>query len=254
MKITLLGTATSQGIPVIGCKCKTCISEDIRDKRLRCSALIQSESTHIVLDVGPDFRQQMLRAKVNDLDAVFLTHEHNDHIIGLDDLRPFIFRRRNPMIIYAEQRVLEEVKYRFEYAFTEQAYPGAPRFELRPIVPGDLIKVGDIEIRALRVYHGHLPILAFRIKNWAYLTDTNEIPMDTFDDLKGLEVLVIDALRREGHHSHYSLSQSIEAIKHIAPDRAYFIHMSHLLGPTAEWEQDLPSDVYPSFDGLQFEL
>jgi phosphoribosyl 1,2-cyclic phosphate phosphodiesterase len=158
------------------------------------------------------------------------------------------------MVIYAEQRVLDEVQYRFEYAFTEQVYPGAPRFELRPIHPGDMITVGDIQVNALRVHHGNLPILAYRIGRWAYLTDTNEIPDETFEDLEDLDVLIIDALRRKGHHSHFSLSESIKAVKRIAPKRAYFIHMSHLLGPTAEWEQDLPLHVYPSYDGLQFEL
>lgn len=254
MKITLLGTATSQGIPVIGCRCATCTSEDSRDKRLRCSALIQTNSSNVVIDVGPDFRAQMLRAGVTDLDAVVLTHEHNDHIIGLDDLRPFIFKRREPMVIYAEQRVLDEVVHRFEYAFREHAYPGAPKFELRAIQPGAILTIGDITIEALRVHHGNLPILGFKIDRFAYLTDTNDIPAATLKRLKDMEVLIIDALRQQAHHSHYSIDEAIRAIEQIEPDRAYLIHMSHMLGPTAQWEKTLPSNVFPSYDGLQFDM
>ncbi len=254
MKITLLGTATSQGIPVIGCDCATCISDDPRDKRLRCAALVEGDNHTLVIDVGPDFRAQMLRADVKDLDAVLLTHEHNDHVIGLDDLRPFIFRRRTPMRIYAEQRVLDEIKERFKYAFEEHAYPGAPKFELLPIHPGDTLEYGDMRITALRVHHGRLPILAFKINQLAYLTDTKTIPQTTLNQIQDIDVLILDALRREQHHSHNTLDEAIAQSKAVKADKTYLIHMSHILGPTASWEQDLPAGVYPSYDGLSFEF
>lgn len=254
MKVTLLGTATSQGIPVIGCNCDTCESDDPRDKRFRCSALIQTEKSNIVIDVGPDFRQQMLRAKVMDLDAVFITHEHNDHVIGLDDLRPFIFRRKTPMKIYAEQRVLDEILDRFKYAFEHHAYPGAPRFELIAITPGDTISYEGFQIEALRVNHGRLPILAFKVGSLAYVTDTNNIPEETKKELQNIDILILDALHQYEHHSHFNLSQAISAIQELQPDKAYLIHMSHMLGPTEQWSKRLPAGIFASYDGLQFEF
>ena len=254
MKITLLGTGTSQGVPVIGCICDACTSVDSRDIRSRCSVLVESADTKIVVDVGPDFRNQMLKAKVDKLDAVFLTHEHNDHIIGLDDLRPLLFRNKNGIKIHAESRVIKDIQKRFEYAFIPQPYPGAPTFVVNNILDGEMIKVGDIEILPLRVLHGQLPILGSRIGDFAYLTDTNQIPDSTFEQLNGLKVLVIDALRERPHHSHFSIQEAIEAVNTISPDSAYFTHISHLLGPTSTWEKDLPKDIFPSYDGQEFVL
>ena len=255
MIITLLGSATSQGIPVIGCQCAACTSDDPEDKRLRCSALISSDLTNVVIDVGPDFRQQMLRTNTDHLDAVVITHEHNDHIIGLDDLRPFIFRSRKPMRIYAEQRVLNEIKVRFAYAFAPQSHPGAPSFELIPMTPGVSTVIGDIEINPVRVYHGTLPILGIRVGGLAYLTDTNFIPDETLDQLKGIDHVLIDALRYQPHHSHNTIDQALEKIRLIDPKKeSYLIHMSHLLGPVKEWSRHLPPSIYAGYDGLQFEL
>lgn len=254
MKVTLLGTGTSQGIPVIGCQCETCASSDPRDKRLRCSALVQTDTTTVVIDVGPDFRQQMLSQDVRDIDAVFITHEHNDHLIGLDDLRPFIFRRREPMAIYAEPRVIDEIQTRFSYAFGPKPYPGAPSFDLRPIHPGDTIDVGDVTMQAMRVEHGRLPILSFRIDEMVYMTDVSAIPDDTMEQLDDVSLLILDALRHEPHHSHFSLSEAIDAARDIDADRTYLIHMSHLMGRTSVWEQTLPPKIYPAYDGLQFDL
>lgn len=158
------------------------------------------------------------------------------------------------MKIYAEQRVLDEVVHRFEYAFAHHAYPGAPRFDLQRIAPGDTVKVNDIDIHVLRINHGNLPILGFRLEGWAYLTDTNDIPEETIEELMNLDILVIDTLRHQRHHSHFALGDALEMIKKIGPKKTYLIHMSHLMGPTALWEQELPPHVYPSYDGLQFDL
>lgn len=255
MIFTLLGSGTSQGIPVIGCDCATCISADSRDKRYRCSAFVEDANHAVIIDVGPDFRTQALNHGVKNIDAVFLTHEHNDHIIGIDDLRPMIFKTMKPMRIYAEPRVLDEIRNRFPYAFIEQTYPGAPRFELLPIHPGDRISVGEITIEVLRVHHGNLPILSFVIQDQiAYLTDTNDIPEDTAERIENIPVLILDMLRKKRHHSHFSLDEAIQAAASIHAERTYFIHMSHLMGPTKEWESSLPEDIFPSYDGLSFEL
>lgn len=255
MIFTLLGSGTSQGIPVIGCDCATCTSTDSRDKRFRCSAFVEDEDNAIIIDVGPDFRSQALHHGVSNIDAVFLTHEHNDHIIGLDDLRPMIFKSMKPMRIYAEPRVLDEIRDRFPYAFIEQPYPGAPRFELLSIIPGDRVSIGDITIEAVRSNHGNLPILSYVIQDQiAYMTDTNDIPEDTAEKVKDIPILILDMLRKKRHHSHFSFDEALEAAASINAGRTYFIHMSHLMGPTKEWESSLPQDIFPSYDGLSFEL
>ena len=208
----------------------------------------------IVIDVGPDFRQQMLSHQVNRLDAVFLTHEHNDHVIGLDDLRPFIFRSRQPMRIYGEGRVLQEVRDRFQYAFHHHAYPGAPSFDLIEIEPGQEISIGNIQVEAIRTYHGRLPILSFRIGRLAYLTDVSEVQEESLKRLHDLEVLLVDCLRQEKHHSHFNLKDAGDLVAKIHPRRTYLIHISHMMGPTETWEKQLPRNIYPSVDGQRFTL
>ncbi|MEL6389314.1 MAG: MBL fold metallo-hydrolase [Bacteroidota bacterium] len=255
MIFTLLGTGTSQGIPVIGCNCPTCTSTDPRDRRLRCSALVQSSTTSVVIDVGPDFRQQMLTHQVREIDAVIITHEHNDHVIGLDDLRPLIFRSGRPMTIYAEQRVLAEIKNRFAYAFETHQYPGAPEFRLMEVVPGQLLQIGDIHIRAVRVMHGRLPILGYVIEDQiGYLTDTNDVPAASYEHLAELDVLILDMLRHKPHHSHNHFDRAVTMAKQLQAKQTFFTHMSHMLGPTSVWEKDLPDDMWSSYDGQQFEL
>jgi len=254
LKITLLGTGTSQGVPVIGCNCSACLSRDPRDERSRCSVHVQEGDSSIVIDVGPDFRMQMLKAQVTHLDAVLLTHEHNDHIIGLDDLRPFLFRSQKSIHIHGEERVLNDIQHRFQYAFIKQPYPGAPEFKIQRIIPDISFKIESFQILPLRLIHGRLPILGFRIGNFAYLTDTNQIPDSTMSKLTGLEILVIDALRKKSHHSHFSLKEATQIIKDLNPEKAYLTHISHLMGPASEWESDLAKDIYPAYDGLQFEL
>jgi len=255
MIFTLLGTGTSQGVPIIGCKCKTCISEDPHDNRLRASALIKSPTSSVLIDCGPDFRQQMLRERIDRLDAVVITHEHNDHIIGLDDLRPLIFSNRKAMKIYAEERILGEIRERFAYAFQYHAYPGAPAFDLIPISPGDSINVGDIEIQAYRAMHGPLPILGYTImEKIAYFTDTNFIASETIAELSNIPILVLDMLREKAHHSHNNLEGALEISRKLKAHKTYLIHMSHGMGPVKEWSQKLPPNVYASYDGLSFEI
>ena len=255
MKVTLLGTGTSQGIPIIGCICAACTSSDYRDNRTRCSALVETEAHNIILDVGPDFRQQALKHKLTNLTAVFLTHEHNDHVAGLDDLRPLIFRNGKSMPIYAEKRVLDDIKVRYKYAFTPQPYPGAPSFELNEIQPDQVVRIGELKIQARRVYHGGLPILAFVVQDQlAYLTDTNHVPEPTLSSLNDIPILVLDMLRVKKHHSHFDLISACELAASISARKTFLIHLSHLMGPTKEWERGLPSDVFPSYDGLSFDL
>ena len=255
MQITFLGTGTSQGIPVIGCTCNVCTSKNPKDKRLRCSILITYYEKNYVIDVGPDFRTQMLRADVRDLDCVFITHEHNDHIIGLDDLRPFIFMHNKEIEIYGLPRVLAEIKERFHYAFQFQPYPGAPKFELKELNPGEKFKRDSFELEALQVFHGPLEILGFKLQNFAYLTDVKTLPSETIEKIKGIKVLVISALRKaKPHHSHLILDEALQLIKEIQPDKAYLIHLSHLMGKHNEVSKELPDYVEIAYDGLQLDL
>ena len=216
--------------------------------------MISDGVTNVVIDVGPDFRMQMLTHQVQKIDAVVLTHEHNDHIIGLDDLRPYIFRNKKHMKIYAEGRVLKDIQHRFDYAFRPHKYPGIPRFELEEIEPGQVISINGIDMKALRVFHGELPILGFKVNKLAYLTDTNRIPPETLSELKDLDYLLLDALREKYHHSHFSLSGAIDVARQLGVKKTYFIHMSHLLGPTKIWEKNLPQEMFASFDGLVLDV
>jgi len=252
---TLLGSGTSQGIPVIGCTCPTCTSDNPQDQRLRCSAWISSATHDVIIDVGPDFRQQCLTHGLTSLDAVFLTHEHNDHMIGLDDVRPLMFIARKAMPVYCEERVSRDVKKRFGYAFEEQAYPGAPKIDLRLINESDIVHIGDIKIQALRTNHGMLPILGYLINDKiAYLTDSNAYPLETINILKGVDVLIIDMLREQDHHSHNNLEQALAHTKTFGARKTYFIHMSHLMGPVDEWRSRLPADVFVGYDGMTLDL
>lgn len=252
--LTLLGTGTSQGVPVVGCTCTVCLSDDARDERLRTAGLLRSADGEDVLlvDCGPDARAQMLRADVMDLDAVLITHEHNDHVIGLDDLRPFVFKRRAPVRIYAEPRVQASIRERFAYAFAERPYPGAPRFELVDVAPGDRIRIGKLpEVEVLRVMHGGLPILGLRAGGVAYLTDVKALPETTVARLSGLEHLVISALHHMPHHSHLTLEEAVALARRIGPQPTTLIHMSHLMGFHAEVDAGLPEGVRLGWDGLE---
>ncbi len=254
MKVRFLGTGTSQGIPVIGCDCDTCISDDFRDKRLRTSAFLEINGFNILIDVGPDFRQQMLTANIRKLDAVLLTHEHNDHMIGADDLRPFNFRQRKDMPIYAELKVLDEIKDRFKYAFIPHPYPGIPKFSLREVNENQNFLLNGIEIIPIRIMHGDLPIFGYRIGDFCYLTDVKTIPEEEFLKLENIKVLVLNALRREQHHSHLTLDEAIALSKKINPEKTYLLHFSHDLGKTKDWEKFLPSNIFPAYDQLVIDI
>ncbi len=254
MKLTFLGTGTSQGIPVIGCDCEVCLSTDPQDKRLRTAAFVELRDTNIVIDVGPDFRQQMLTNNVREIEAVLLTHEHNDHIIGMDDVRPFNFRFRRDMPVYCSEQVQRSLKKRFSYAFDEDPYPGAPRFQLKTIKASEVFKIGEQEILPIQVMHASMPVLGFRFGKLTYLTDAKTISDLAYQQLAGTEVLILNALRKEEHHSHLSLDEALEVIARIQPKQAFLIHMSHTLGLAADINKSLPKGVSLAYDGLTIEI
>lgn len=229
MKITFLGTGTSQGVPIIGCKCDVCTSLDFRDKRLRSSVLIEQNNTNIVIDTGPDFRQQMLRENVQQLDAVLFTHEHKDHVGGLDEVRAFNHLSGKYMPIYARPRVMEHLEIEYGYAFQEIKYPGVPL--LTPYIIGtNPMQVGNVEVTPLEVMHHKLEINAFRIGNFTYVTDANFIAETEMDKMRGSEIMVLNGLQKEHHISHYTLAEALEVLAELKPKKAYLTHISHRLG------------------------
>lgn len=249
MKITFLGTGTSQGVPVIACDCDVCQSIDYRDQRLRTSILWEINETNIVVDTGPDFRQQMLRERVKQLDAVIFTHEHKDHTAGLDDVRSFNFAQKKDMPIYGDPRVIQQLKREFAYAFAEKKYPGVPQIEVHEL-DGDDFQIGDVEIVPIEVMHYKLPVYGYRIGDMAYITDANYISDSEKEKLKNLDVLIINALQKTEHISHYTLAQALDLIKEINPKRAYLTHLSHKMGLHGEVELELPDNVEIAYDGL----
>ena len=254
ISVYFLGTGTSQGIPVIGSSHPVCLSSDSKDKRLRVSVWIKTESESIVVDCGPDFRQQMLQSKCERLDAVLFTHEHADHTAGLDDIRPFTLKK-GALPIYAEKRVLENLKYRFDYIFaTENKYPGAPDVNVIEIKENVPFYVGKTKIIPIRLWHGKLPIFGYRVDNFAYLTDVKSIEKSEIDKLLGLKVLVVNALRIAEHQTHFSLQEALEFVNLVQPEQAFFTHISHLLGFHSEVEKSLPKNVFLAFDNLQLDL
>ena len=251
MKFTFLGTGTSQGIPVIGSNHPVCLSDNPKDTRLRTSALIQWNDKNIVIDCGPDFRAQMLNSGCDRVDAIFFTHEHNDHVSGLDDIRPFYFRQGN-IPIYASERVLGALNKRFDYIFNKEGnIPGTPNV-LTNIVKDNFI-FNKHEVILLNAFHGNLPIHGFRFDNLAYFTDVKTIDQDQYLKLKDLDVLIINALRIEEHYSHLNLNGALEIISKIKPKRAYLTHISHKLGFHNDVEKNLPENVFLAYDGLQVE-
>ena len=251
MKITFLGTGTSQGVPVITCECATCSSSDEHDKRLRTSLLLELGGKVLLFDAGPDFRQQMLRENVKKLDSIILTHEHKDHIAGMDDVRAYNFKSQDAVDIFAEERVQKAIRKEFSYVFSEYQYPGVPKMRLNDI-PDQMFIVKGIEVLPIRVFHYHLPVYGFRIGDFAYITDANYIPEESKERLFGVKYLVINALRKEKHISHFSLREAIDFIREISPKKAYITHISHQMGYHAEVSKELPSGIMLAYDGLNF--
>ena len=249
MKITFLGTGTSQGIPVITCNCVVCRSDDYRNKRLRVSVLIETTDKTIVIDSGPDFRYQMLRANVQNLDAILYTHEHKDHVAGLDDIRPFNYLLKKNIDIYATERVQHGLKKEFSYIFAEVKYPGLPQIEMHTISDQPFY-IGETEIEPLDIMHYRLPILGFRIGDFTYITDAKTVPEETVEKIMGSKILVVNALQKEHHISHFTLDEAIEFARKIGAEATYFTHMSHNLGLHEDVEKELPKNIKLAYDGL----
>ena len=250
MKLTFLGTGTSQGVPVVACQCPVCLSENSKDKRLRASVMIETGTQRLVVDAGPDFRQQMLMHKVLHLNGILLTHEHTDHIFGLDDIRAFNWVQKQPTDIYAEERVQIAIRRIFDYVFATCQYPGIPQMHLH-LLENKPFMIGDLEVLPIRGYHYKLPVFGFRFDKLAYVTDVNRLESAEVDKLRGLDVLILNALRKEEHISHYNLQQALEIIAEVKPEKAYLTHLSHQMGFHTEVQAELPSNVFLAYDGLQ---
>lgn len=255
IKITVLGSGTSQGVPVIACSCAVCRSEDQRDKRFRCSVLIEVGEYTYVVDTGPDFRQQMLRAGVRRLDAVLFTHEHKDHLAGLDDVRAFNFIQRRDMPIYCTARVEEALRREFHYVFAADKYPGVPALQLERISKDEVFVLpGEVRVHPVEVLHYKMPVLGFRIGDFSYITDAKTISSTELEKLKGTKILIVNALRKEEHLSHFNLEEALNFIADVGPEKAYLTHISHLFGTQREIEKLLPEGVFVAYDGLTIEI
>jgi len=251
--ITFLGTGTSQGVPVIACDCAVCQSDDPKDQRLRTSILVSTDSQNIVIDTGPDFRQQMLRENVQRMDAVVFTHEHKDHVAGMDDIRAFNFKQREDMNVYATIRVQEAIKREYPYIFSDTKYPGVPQVKLNTI-SNQPFEINGLELIPIEVMHYKMPVLGFRIKDFTYITDCNYISETEKDKIRGSKVLVIDALRKEKHISHFNLEEAIALVKELEVEQAYLIHISHLMGKHADETPLLPKGIELAYDGLKLTI
>lgn len=254
MKVYFLGTGTSQGIPVIGSDHPVCKSADLKDKRLRVSIWIYWDNYSFVIDCGPDFRQQMLRCGCRQIDGILYTHEHSDHTAGMDDIRPFNFRQ-GPMPIYAHRRVIENLSKRFDYIFeTENKYPGAPSVNPVEVLNNVPFAVGDKTAIPINVYHGSLQVFGYRIGDFAYLTDVKTVAVEELEKLKGVKVLVVNALREEPHDTHFNLQEAIDFINLVKPEKAYLTHISHILGFHEEVQKRLPENIFLAYDNLEISI
>jgi len=253
LTITFLGSGTSSGVPMIGCECEVCTSTDKKDKRFRCSILVQSPTTALLVDAGPDFRCQMLRHKIKHLDAVILTHSHKDHIAGMDDMKAFNYFTRRPMKVFADALTEAAVRREFYYAFADNKYPGVPEFEMNNITLAPFT-AGDIPVVPIQVWHMKMPVLGFRFGKFTYITDANFIDEAEKEKIKGSEVMVVNALRKQKHISHYNLEEAIDLVKEVQVPTAYFTHISHQLGKHEKIEAELPDDIHLAYDGLQLQF
>lgn len=254
MKITFLGTGTSSGVPMIACKCDVCKSVNPKDKRLRSSVMIETKGKTFVIDTGPDFRQQMLRENVSNLTAVIFTHEHKDHVAGLDDVRAFNFIEKKPMEVYATEFVQRAIQREFHYVFSGPEYPGIPKINLNLIDGENPFTIEGVEFIPVKVFHYKMPVLGFRVGDFTYITDANIIPEDEKIKIRNSKILVLNALRRESHLSHFTLNQAVDMMQELKPDRGFFTHISHQLGLHDEVEKELPGFVRLAYDGLKVEI
>ena len=253
MKFTFLGTGTSTGVPEVGCKCEVCTSTDPRDARLRTSALVEYGNTTLLLDCGPDFRQQMLRADVKNIDALLMTHKHYDHLVGIDDLRPYTRDRELP--IYADRETEMQIRSFFPYCFGRVKYPGVANIKICPVDQKSKFTIGDMEITPIRVFHGMFPITGYRINNLAYITDMSYIEPGELEKLEGVDVLVMNALRfSKPHKTHQTVLEALEIVDYLKPRETYFTHLMHHIGLHAKIEKCLPSGVHLAYDGLELEF
>ncbi|MEZ4722826.1 MAG: MBL fold metallo-hydrolase [Flavobacteriales bacterium] len=253
IKVTFLGTGTSMGVPVIGCKCETCLSADPKDKRLRTSILIQHGQKNIVIDSGPDFRQQMLTHDVESLAALIFTHEHKDHTAGTDDVRAFNFIQQKPITIWASDRVEAALRKEFHYAFAEIKYPGVPEIRFKRITD-EPFEIDGLKFIPLPVLHHKLPVYGFRIGAFVYITDANQIPYGTLDKIQDAEVLVLNALRKTSHISHFTLDEAVEIAQRVEAKQTYLLHISHQMGKHAAVDMELPAGISLAYDGLEIEV
>jgi phosphoribosyl 1,2-cyclic phosphate phosphodiesterase len=250
LTIKFLGTGTSSGVPMIGCDCAVCTSSNKKDKRLRSSILISSSTTSLVVDTGPDFRYQMLREKVKHIDAVVFTHPHKDHIAGLDDIRAFNFFSKKPMDLYADSLTEEAIRRDFYYAFADTKYPGIPELEMKTITD-QLFMVGDIPVMPIRVWHYKMPVLGFRFGSFTYITDANRIEEEEKSKIHGSKILVLNALRKQQHLSHFTLGEAVDLAAELKIPQTYLTHLSHQMGLHDEVEAELPEIVNLAYDGLE---
>ncbi|TLP79738.1 MBL fold metallo-hydrolase [Maribacter sp. ACAM166] len=254
LRVTFLGTGTSQGIPIIGSSHPVCLSDNQKDKRLRVSVLLSWDEYNYVIDCGPDFRQQMLRHNVNSLDGILYTHEHSDHTAGLDDIRPFFFRQGN-IPIYAHKRVVKSLKNRFGYILNEKnKYPGAPSVLINKVKKNNSFSIGNKVVIPINVLHNKLQVFGFRVGDFTYLTDVKSIKKKEIEKIIGSKVVVVNALRIEPHISHFNLEEALAFIDKVKPEKAYFTHISHSLGFHEEVEKQLPKNVHLAFDNLTITL
>ncbi len=248
MKITFLGTGTSQGVPIIGCQCAICLSTDACDKRLRSSILIESDNTTVVIDSGPDFRQQLLRADVRKLDGLIFTHSHKDHIAGMDDIRAFNYLQGKAVDVFATIETQKIIKNEFPYVFSNSDYPGIPKLNMHTISKHDPFQIGDFHFVPIEVLHYKMPVLGFRINDFTYITDANKIEEAELEKIFGTRILVLNALRREQHISHFTLAEAMAISQQLGVEQAYFTHISHQLGLHADVEKELPDGMNLAFD------
>lgn len=254
MRVTFLGTGTSQGVPLIACPCKVCNSADPHDKRLRSSVRIEVDGVTLVIDSGPDFRQQMLRSETKNLDGLIFTHEHKDHIAGMDDIRAFNYVNKKPVDVYASAQVQTALRREYQYIFTDFKYPGIPEINLFDIANDQPFDVNGVRVIPVEVLHFKLPVLGFRVNDFTYITDANFISEKEKEKIKGSKVLVLNALRHEKHISHFSLGEAIEMVRELEIPEAYFTHISHQLGLHSEIDPSLPFGMHLAYDGLQLNL